>query len=204
MVQLASGSHASDPLPSVRLVSSWVTTAARLVLGAVLIVSGALKINAPAMSVQAVRAYELLPEPLVQIVGYGLPVIEIIIGALLVIGLFTRVVAVIAGLVMTAFVIGIASAWARGLRIDCGCFGGGGQLAEGQDPNYLWDLLRDFGLLLCAAWIVAKPPGRFAMDSALGLAGSPEPDDGEDGSVDADGSGSDNRGQGESREQADA
>lgn len=197
MVQLASGSDASNRLPSVRPVLSWVTTAARLVLGAVLIVSGALKITAPAISVQAVRAYELLPEPLVQIVGYGLPVIEIIIGALLVVGLFTRTVAVISGLVMAAFVIGVASAWARGLRIDCGCFGGGGQLADGEDPNYLWVLLRDFGLLACAAWIVARPPGRFAMDSALGLTGSPEPDDEEDRSASADDSGSDNGGQGE-------
>ena len=47
---------------------------------------------------------------------------------------------------MLAFVIGIASAWARGLRIDCGCFGGGGQLAAGVEPDYLIEILRDFGL----------------------------------------------------------
>lgn len=197
MVQLASGSRVSGRSRSVHQVLSWVTTAARLVLGGVLLVAGALKIGAPATSVQAVRAYELLPESLVQIVGYGLPVVEVVIGALLIVGLLTRVSAVISGLVMAAFVVGIASAWARGLRIDCGCFGGGGQLADGQDPNYLWELLRDFGLLACAIWIVARPPGRFALDSVLGLTGAPRPDAEDDGPDDAGDPGSENGSQGE-------
>ncbi|MEZ0071798.1 putative membrane protein YphA (DoxX/SURF4 family) [Planotetraspora sp. GP83] len=175
MVQLASGRHVSDRLRSVRPARSWVTTVARLVLGGVLIVAGALKIGAPALSVEAVRAYQLLPDPVVKIVGYGLPALEIIVGVLLVIGLLTRPAAVIAGVLMIAFVVGISSVWARGLRIDCGCFGGAGTLGQGEDPHYFRELLRDFGLVLCASWIVMRPPGRFAMDSALGLAGTREP-----------------------------
>ncbi|WP_285703653.1 DoxX family protein [Microtetraspora sp. NBRC 16547] len=152
-----------------------MTTAARLVLGAVLIVAGGLKIGAPALSVQAVKAYQLLPDSLATAIGYGLPILEIVIGVLLAVGLLTRVSAVVAGLLMLAFVVGIASAWARGLRIDCGCFGGGGELGAGQDPNYFWEILRDFGLVIVAAWIFIRPPGRLAMDSALGLSGSREP-----------------------------
>ena len=41
-------------------------------------------------------------------------------------GLLTRPVAVLSALMLAGFVIGIASAWARGLQIECGCFGGGG------------------------------------------------------------------------------
>ncbi|WP_245658151.1 DoxX family protein [Microtetraspora malaysiensis] len=152
-----------------------MTTAARLVLAAVLIVAGGLKIGAPALSVQAVQAYQLLPDSLATAIGYGLPIVEIVIGVLLVVGLLTRVAAVVSGLLMLAFVIGIASAWARGLRIDCGCFGGGGELGAGESPNYLWEILRDFGLVVVAAWIFIRPPGRFAMDSALGLTGPREP-----------------------------
>ncbi len=146
-------------------------------LAGVLIVAGWLKIGTPALSVQAVRAYELLPESVATAVGHGLPILEIVVGVLLVVGLLTRPAALVAGLLMLAFVIGIASVWARGLRIDCGCFGGGGALGEDQDPNYFWELLRDVGLLLLAAWIAIRPPGRLAMDSALGLAGPDGPDD---------------------------
>ncbi len=155
---------------SASVVVPWVTTVARLVLAGVLIVAGWLKVGAPALSVQAVRAYELLPDRIATAVGYGLPVLEIVVGVLLVLGLLTRLSAVGAGLLMVAFVIGIASAWARGLRIDCGCFGGGGPLAEGQEPAYFWELVRDFGLVVLAGWIAWFTPGRFALDTPLGLA----------------------------------
>src|SRR4051794_4135676 len=100
----------------------WVTTVARFVLAGVLIVAGWLKIGTPALSVQAVKAYELLPDGVATAVGYGLPILEIVVGVLLVAGLLTRPAAVVGGLLMVAFIIGIASAWARGLRIECGCF----------------------------------------------------------------------------------
>ncbi|MFI6786216.1 MauE/DoxX family redox-associated membrane protein [Nonomuraea sp. NPDC050383] len=148
-----------------------MTTAARLVLGGVLIAAGWLKIGNPSDSVVAVKAYQLLPDSVATTVGYGLPILEIVVGVLLVVGLMTRVAGVVAALLMLAFVFGIGWAWAHGLRIDCGCFGGGGQLGVGQEPSYLLDILRDFGLVLLGAWIVRFSPGAFALDSPLGLAG---------------------------------
>ncbi|WP_344578375.1 MauE/DoxX family redox-associated membrane protein [Nonomuraea roseoviolacea] len=148
-----------------------MTTVARLVLGGVLIAAGWLKIGNPSDSVVAVKAYQLLPDSVATTVGYGLPIIEIVVGVLLVVGLMTRVAGVIAGLLMLAFVFGIGWAWAHGLRIDCGCFGGGGELGVGQEPSYLLDILRDFGLVLLGVWTVRFAPGAFALDSALGLAG---------------------------------
>lgn len=156
---------------NVRMTIPWVTTIARLVLGGVLIAAGALKIGNPSDSVVAVKAYQLLPESVAVPVGYVLPILEIVVGVLLVVGLLTRVAAVMAGLLMFAFVFGIAWAWANGLRIDCGCFGGGGQLGVGQEPTYLLDILRDFGLVLLGAWTIRFPPGHFALDGALGLEG---------------------------------
>ncbi|HEX4814343.1 MAG TPA: MauE/DoxX family redox-associated membrane protein [Nonomuraea sp.] len=156
-----------------------MTTAARLILGGVLIAAGALKIGNPSDSVVAVKAYQLLPDSIAVTVGHILPILEIVVGVLLVVGLLTRVAAAIAGLLMLAFVVGIAWAWARGLRIDCGCFGGGGQLGAGQEPAYLLDILRDFGLVLLGAWTIRFPPGRLALDGALGL-GATEHDEGED------------------------
>ncbi|TQM75975.1 putative membrane protein YphA (DoxX/SURF4 family) [Thermopolyspora flexuosa] len=163
-------SSATAPLPLARVALPWVTTVARLVLAGVLIVAGWSKMGAPALSIQAVKAYELLPEAVAEIVGYVLPILEIVIGLLLVIGLLTRMAAIATAVLMLAFVIGIASAWARGLNIDCGCFGGGGALPPGQKANYLPEILRDVGFLALAAWVAVKPPGRFALDTALGLA----------------------------------
>jgi uncharacterized membrane protein YphA (DoxX/SURF4 family) len=166
---------------SVRSALPWVATVARLVVAGVLIVAGWLKMGAPAISIKAVEAYEILPQGVAEIVGYVLPILEIVIGALLIVGLLTRVAAVGAGLLMLVFITGIGSAWARGLNIDCGCFGGGGALAPGETAAYLPEILRDLGLLALAAWIVMRPPGRVALDSALGLAPASPGDEGDPG-----------------------
>ena len=86
---------------------------ARLVLGVVLVVAGALKIGNPLGAARAVQAYDVLPFEVARWVGYALPWLEIVVGVLLVLGLFTRVSAAIGTLLMLAFVVGIAQAWAR-------------------------------------------------------------------------------------------
>jgi len=136
---------------------------ARLILGVVLVVAGALKVTSPAASARAVRAFQILPYDLAGYVGYALPVVEIVIGLLLVIGLLTRASAVVGGLLMLAFIIGIISAWTRGLTIDCGCFGGGGTIAASQ-TQYGRDVLRDVGLSACAVWLVVRPHSTYSLD----------------------------------------
>ncbi|ODU29639.1 MAG: hypothetical protein ABS80_01630 [Pseudonocardia sp. SCN 72-51] len=148
---------------------SWAALVARLVLGGVWIVAGASKATALDESVRSVRAYRLLPEIAAQIVGAGLPLVEILLGVLLVLGAAVRVSAILSALLMAAFIVGITSAWMRGLRIDCGCFGSGGQLAEGVDPSYGWELARDGALLLFAAFLALRPPGRLALDTHLAV-----------------------------------
>lgn len=143
-----------------------ISLAARLVLGAVLLVAGALKVGNPLGAARAVQAYDVMPFELAKWVGYALPWIEIVLGLLLVLGLFTRVSALLGGLLMLAFVVGIAQAWARGLTIDCGCFGGGGQI-DADETNYGWEIARDLGLALCGAWLLLRPASPLSLDRAL-------------------------------------
>jgi uncharacterized membrane protein YphA (DoxX/SURF4 family) len=145
---------------------SWVGLLARLVVGGVWIVAGALKLPDPAVSVRAVRAYRLLPEAVVPTIGHALPILEIIVGVCLVLGLLTRGVAVVSALLLLAFIVGISSAWARGLQIDCGCFGGGGTIADAQ-KKYPWEIARDVGLLLASLWLVVRPGSKWSLDSVL-------------------------------------
>ncbi|MDQ3151159.1 MAG: DoxX family membrane protein [Actinomycetota bacterium] len=145
----------------------WVSTAARWLLGGVWMVAGATKVTDLDGSVRAVRAYRLLPEPLAQVVGAGLPVAEIALGLLLIAGLGVRAGAMASAVLLIVFMAGIGAAWARGLRIDCGCFGAGGDLAAGERPRYGAELARDAGLLLAAGWLAWRPGSRLAVDGAL-------------------------------------
>ena len=87
-------------------------------------------------------------------------------GVCLVLGLLTRGAAFVSGLLFVAFIIGIASVWARGITIDCGCFGGGG-----YDPDaaskYPWEIARDVGLLALSAYLVWQGRTRLALDNLL-------------------------------------
>ena len=141
----------------------WLGLLFRLILGGVLLVAGLLKYQHLDKSQMAVRAYELLPISLANFLGIILPFLEIAIGILLIIGAAVRVSAVISGLLMLAFSIGIAQAWARGLSIDCGCFGGGGQVEPGT-ANYLPELVRDAGLALMAIYLFRYPQSKFGLD----------------------------------------
>ncbi len=117
----------------------------------------------PQGSVVAVRAYKLLPNSLVTIVGWGLPFAEIALGLLLLAGIATRVVAAATAILLIIFILAVVSVAARGLSIDCGCFGGGGEVAPGQTA-YGIELVRDFGLLLLALWLVWQPRSRLTLD----------------------------------------
>jgi uncharacterized membrane protein YphA (DoxX/SURF4 family) len=164
----------------------WLTLVARLILGGVLLAAGGLKIGNLQKSAMAVRAYEMLPVGVANFLGYVLPWIEIGVGLLLIAGvanflgyvlpwieiglgllLIAGVAVAISGLLgaftMLAFIIAISQAWARGLSIDCGCFGGGGTV-DPEDTKYLSEIIRDIGLLLLGIYLYYFPKGKFGLD----------------------------------------
>ncbi|MEY2709274.1 MAG: hypothetical protein RL031_147 [Actinomycetota bacterium] len=143
----------------------WIGLACRLTLGGVLFAAGYLKVGKTEISQMAVRSYELLPIPVANFLGLTLPFFEVVIGLLLIVGAATRVVAVLGGFTMFIFIIAIAQAWARGLNIDCGCFGGGGAVDPGQ-TRYLQEILRDAGLVAMALFLIRYPVTKFSIDRA--------------------------------------
>ncbi len=143
----------------------WIAALGRLLLGGVWIAAGVLKMPDPAGSVRAVRAYRLLPEAVVPAIGYGLPFFEVALGALLLLGIAVRLAAVLSAVVLLAFVTGITSAWARGLQIDCGCFGGGGTVAAGH-THYAEEIARDVGLIIVALALARWPASRLSLFAA--------------------------------------
>lgn len=141
----------------------WIGLVARVILGGVLLAAGFLKYEHLDKSQMAVRAYDILPISLANFLGITLPFVEMAIGILLILGAAIRISALIGGFLMLMFVIGISQAWARGLSIDCGCFGGGGQVAPGT-ANYLPEILRDAALALLAIYLFRSPQSKFALD----------------------------------------
>jgi uncharacterized membrane protein YphA (DoxX/SURF4 family) len=164
-----------DRLSRVRLWTvwqGWVSLVARIALGAVWIIAGWSKIGDLAASGRGVNAYRLLPYGGATFLGAMLPFVEIALGLLLILGLATRLAGIVSAVLLLVFIVGIASAWARGLRIDCGCFSAGGDLAASQQPHYFSETIRDIALLVVAGLLVLFPRSRYSLDARL-LDGGP-------------------------------
>jgi len=148
--------------------NAWIGMAWRLILAAVLIYAGVVKVFEPDGARNAVLAYRIFDADVASVLGWVLPIGEIIIGLLLLVGIFVRWAGLATALLMTGFIIGIASVWMRGYNIDCGCFGGGGDITgEGKNWRYLSEILRDLLFTGMGVWLVAWPV------TALGLERTP-------------------------------
>lgn len=95
----------------------------RLLLGGVFLWAGAVKaLDVPAFAGQ-VAAYQLLPYAWNYAVAATLPYVELLAGSLLACNLRVKAAALLTALLNGVFVAVLLSVLARGLNIDCGCFG---------------------------------------------------------------------------------
>ncbi|MDX6213708.1 MAG: hypothetical protein QOF82_2795 [Frankiales bacterium] len=157
-------------------IAPWVSLGGRLVLAGVLGYAALSKIADPAATVRAVRAYRILPDSLAVPFGHALPWVELTMAVLLLVGLAVRIAGAAAAVLLAVFVAGVVSVAARGLRIDCGCFGGGGATAH---PHYTAEIVRDLAFLAISVAVAAIPGSRLALDPQPPTA-VPEPAQGRD------------------------
>jgi uncharacterized membrane protein YphA (DoxX/SURF4 family) len=137
--------------------------ACRIVVGGILVWAGLSKAFDRQSFSNAIDGYRMLPHGLVSPVALALPWLEVLMGALLILGLFTRFAAVGSAVLVGFFVVALVQAKARGLQIDCGCFGGGG---PGQGIGW-WDILRDLALMGAALFVAWRPKGVWGLDELV-------------------------------------
>jgi putative oxidoreductase len=145
------------------LVSSYATLLSRIILGGVFLVAGASKILDAGALAASIRSYELpLPEWFVSLSAHALPLLEVLLGLYLLAGLFTRLSAWATNALMVVFILALAQGAARGLQIDCGCFG-----SSAGESNLWLDAARDVALLALGLHLAFAPVGRFSVDALL-------------------------------------
>lgn len=142
-----------------------IGTVFRLVLAGVLLYAGGVKMTEPHGARDAINAYRLFPPSWAPLMGYALPALEIGLGLLLLVGLFVRISGLVTAVLMTFFVFGIASVWARGYSIDCGCFGGGGDISpHGRAVRYSQEIARDLMFTGMGVWLAIWPRTLLALE----------------------------------------
>ena len=142
---------------------AYVVFVLRLAIGGLLLVAGALKAHdGPTATAITLANYRILPQPLVAPLGTALPYFEIMLGAYLVAGLFTRIAGWVAAAQFGIFAIAVASLVIRKIPADCGCFG-----SSISTPPSWGHVGLDCLLVLGAAAIALRAPGAFALDRML-------------------------------------
>ena len=126
---------------------SWL---ARLVLAGVFLVAAVPKLLDPAAFAAAIGNFRVCPESMVNAIATVVPALELC-GALALLTPWRRGGALLLGALLIAFTALLASSLARGLDLDCGCFGTTAQ----AEPVTPLDLLRNAGLLALVVLVLA-------------------------------------------------
>jgi len=136
--------------------------AIRIAAAAVWIGAGAAKIPQMESFRDLVGRYGILPPALAAPFAYVLPFFEIGLGLYLAAGLFVRGSALVGSVLLVIFLAAQALAWARGIALDCGCFGTAVQSTVGP-----LTMLRDVGLGVPTFLMLALPARRLSLDRLL-------------------------------------
>jgi putative oxidoreductase len=143
----------------------WLIFVVRVLLGALFIFAGVMKLRDIQHFVQAVGAFKIIPEGaehLQVLTAFVVPWIEILAGLMLVLGWWTRAAALTISLMLATFIVGIGSVIARDLDVKCTCFGKFEIPCDG--PIGWCHIVRNSVLLVGTLLILVKGAGRLALD----------------------------------------
>jgi uncharacterized membrane protein YphA (DoxX/SURF4 family) len=139
-------------------VTGLAATGARILLGGLFLWASITKVPDMAAFAESVANYRIVPPALVPAAAAAVIGVEIAAGVALVANVWARAGAwVLAGL-LAVYTVGLTSAFARGIDLACGCFGG-------NAPATGWTVLRDVVLLALAVWVALTARDRPSSPS---------------------------------------
>jgi len=133
-------------------ISSVLYHGSRIVLGIVFIYASYDKILYPTAFAKVIYNYQILPDELVNLSAIFLPWLELVIGSLLIIGVWLPGSIFISNILLIIFFCALMYNKARGLDISCGCFSTG--IDDASQSNFY--IFRDFGFIVISLYLFIK------------------------------------------------
>ncbi len=95
----------------------------RVIVGGVFVLAGIAKLRAPQDGfINTLMGYQLFARPIAAVLSYILPWLELILGFLLILGLWPQVVMPVGMVLLLLFTLIVVINLMRGKRHPCGCF----------------------------------------------------------------------------------
>jgi uncharacterized membrane protein YphA (DoxX/SURF4 family) len=140
---------------------SYVQIFFRVVLGLLLIIAGYLKVQDNSALFESVAYITWIPIGLKSLVIDWLPWAELLVGGLLIVNLFGKIVIPTAALIYMSFFVFAIWGLGAGIEGDCGCFGdpeSGSILATLLGSEFGWKMVIRNGLFLSMAGFLFWKP----------------------------------------------
>jgi len=115
----------------------------RIFLGFIFVFAAITKVTDPIGFSQSIYNYKLIPDFTINFLAIAFPWIELVVGILLIFGIAVKENSAILSSLLFVFIVAIIISIARGLNIDCGCFG----TVEGSKVGLI-KILENVGLLI--------------------------------------------------------
>ncbi len=122
---------------------------ARLILGFIFLSACYDKIAHPQAFAEVVSSYQVLPERLIHPVAIALPWVELVLGLSLILNIFLQGATVLSNLLLLSFFLMLLFNLARGLDVNCGCFGA----QPGEAAAGVFTVLRDLSFLCVSGYL---------------------------------------------------
>jgi uncharacterized membrane protein YphA (DoxX/SURF4 family) len=139
---------------------SWVATFARILCGFIFIYASLDKLGEAVVFAKLVKAYHILPEPLIPLASVVIPWLEFFTGLSLIAGYRWRGAALVYCGLMTGYTFGLSINMLRGVDMSCGCFS-----MMDASPVTWWTVGRDLLLLLPGLLVLSSDKTRLALSS---------------------------------------
>ncbi len=149
----------------------------RVALGGLFCIAAVSKLQEPQTFAEAIKAFKVVDHialgHLIATAAFVIPWVELIAGAALVLGLWSRAAALTIALALAAFIAGLISVIARGIDASCSCFGNLNLFCPSAVGAC--QVIRNSVMLLPAVYLVWRGGGRIALDALIDR--SPDPAD---------------------------
>lgn len=133
-------------------ITRWGVIGLRIFLGCIFIYASWDKILHPAAFAEAIYNYQILPEALINVSALVLPWLEFFLGICMIMGIWLPGAVFMINLLLLVFFGALLYNFARGLNVQCGCFGSGGTIEEGG--TMAWYAVRDLLFLSCGVTLL--------------------------------------------------
>ena len=150
-----------------RAAATGLTLLLRAALGGIFLLSGLAKIADPIAFLFSVRQFRLLPGPLEAWLALVVPWLEFLLGLLLLSGLLYRTAALLIAALNVFFAFAILTIVARGIEIDCGCFGLLARVLPIPDQADLTGVVRNLVFAGCGFFLFRQERSPLSLEGYL-------------------------------------